>query len=343
MFQRSRARIVLAAVIICALALVTIDFRGGDDGGLDRLRGGASAVLQPVQDGITWLISPLGEVTGSVRELFSIRSENAALREHVQQLEARTRTRADLERENSDLRELLAIRERTELDTVAARTVALSPSNFEWTITIGAGSDDGVGRDMPVVNGDGLVGRVIQVTPTSSRVLLAIDPNFSAAARTARTGEVGTLDGRGGDPMLLSLLDPESTVDVGDEIVTSSYQGGLFPAGIPIGTVSELPESKAQFTLEARVSPFVDFTRLDHVLVVRTTRSEPIPPFEGTEDIEFTAPTPDSTDADEDEPDGDDASPDDDVEDEDEDEDSRDRDVDDAAAQGSAASGAVGG
>lgn len=330
MFQRSRARIVLAAVIVCALALVTIDFRGGEDGGLDRLRGVASAVLQPVQDGVTWLISPLGEVTGNVRELFSIRSENASLRDRVEQLEARTRTRADLERENRDLRELLAIRERTELDTIAARTVALSPSNFEWTITIGAGSDDGVGRDMPVINGDGLVGRVIQVTSTSSRVLLAIDPNFSAAARTARTGEVGTLDGRGGDPMLLSLLDPEAEVDIGDEIVTSSYQGGLFPAGIPIGTVSELPESQAQFTREARVSPFVDFTRLDQVLVVRTTRSEPIPPFEGTDDVEFTAPTPDSTDGDEVEPDGDDASP--------EDGDRQDPDVDDAAAGQGAAS-----
>lgn len=292
MFQRSRARIVLAVLIVSALVLVTVDFRGDEDGGgLDRLRGGATAVLQPVQSGVAWLLSPLGDVAGNVRELFGIRAENAALRERVDELETRTRTRRDLERENRELLELLDMSERTELDTVAARTLSLSPSNFEWTITIDAGSDDGVARDMPVIDGDGLVGRVIQVTSESARVLLAIDPNFSVASRSARTGEVGMLDGRGGEPMLLSFLDPDAPAEVGDEIVTSSYQGGLFPAGIPIGTISALPEQQSQFTREAQVNPFVDFTRLDHVLVMRTSRTEPIPPFEGTDGLEFVPPS----------------------------------------------------
>ena len=292
MFQRSGARIVLVAVLVAALTLITIDFRGAEDGPLDRVRGTATAVLRPVQDGVLWLVSPIGDTIGNARELLSIRSENARLRERVAALEERRRTRVDLERELAALHDLLEIRERTELDTVTARTVALSPSNFEWTITIDVGSDDGVGRDMPVIDGDGLVGRVIQVTPSSSRVLLAIDPNFSAAARTARSGEIGTLDGRGGDPMLLRLLDPEADVDVGDEIVTSSYQGGAFPAGIPIGTVAEVGETGGQLSREAQVNPFVDFTRLEHVLVVRTSRTESIPPFEGTGDMEFTPPSP---------------------------------------------------
>lgn len=291
MFHRSRARIVLAALVASALILVTIDFRGeGEEGGLDRLRGVTTTVLQPIQNGARWLVSPFSDVSENVGELFSLRSQNAALRERVEHLESRSRTRTDLERENRDLQALVAIDERTSLDTVAARVVALSPSNFEWTITIDAGSDAGVARDMPVINGDGLVGRVIQVTANSARVLLAIDPNFSAAARSARIGEVGTLDGRGGDPLLLSFLDPEAAVELGDEIVTSSYQGGVFPAGIPIGTITELPESQAPFTREARVNPFVDFTRLDHVLVVRTSQTEPIPPFESTEGIEFSRP-----------------------------------------------------
>lgn len=313
MFHRSRARIVLAAIVVSALVLVTVDFRGDDDqGGLDRARGATTSVLQPIQDGVGWLVSPFGGVADSVGELFSLRSRNADLRERVEQLESRTRTRTDLERENRDLQGLVAIDGLTSLETVAARVVSLSPSNFEWTITIDAGSDAGVARDMPVVNGDGLVGRVIQVMSGSARVLLAIDPNFSAAARSARIGEVGTLDGRGGDPLLVSFLDPEAAVEVGDEIVTSSYQGGVFPAGIPIGTITELPESPTPFSRQAQVNPFVDFTRLDHVLVVRTSRTEPIPPFESTEGIDFTGPESSrskaSDDSDEPDSDGDEAS-----------------------------------
>lgn len=196
----------------------------------------------------------------------------------------------DLERENAELRDLLSIADRTQLDTVAARVIALAPSNFEWTVTIDVGARDGVERGMPVVEGDGLVGRVIQVTPDASRVLLAIDPSFSAAARNTRNGEVGILDGRGGDPMVFRLLDPQAQVEVGDAVTTSSYRGGVFPAGIPIGTVSQVTEGSSPLTREVQVNPFVDFTRLQHVLVVFSTGIDDIPPFEGSEGLEFERP-----------------------------------------------------
>jgi rod shape-determining protein MreC len=289
-FQRRRVRLLLALLVAVAIALVTIDFRSGDDGALDRLRGMATSVLRPVQDGVGVLLRPFGDAAGAVSDLFAVRAENRELRARVEVLEERRRAFDDLERENAELRELLAIADRTELDTVTARVVALAPSNFEWTVTIDVGAADGVERGMPVIDGDGLVGRVIQVTPTASRVLLAIDPSFSAAARTAGTGEVGVLDGRGGDPMVLRLLDPLATVDVGDPVVTSSYQGGVFPAGIPIGTVSQVTGGASPLAREVQVNPYVDFTRLHHVVVVFTTGIEDIPPFEDTEGLEFRRP-----------------------------------------------------
>ncbi len=290
MFQRRRVRLLLALLVAVAIALVTVDFRSGDDGVLDRLRGVATSVLRPMQDGVGVLIRPFGDAAGAVGDLFAVRSENRELRDRVDELEVRRRVLEDLERENAELRDLLEIADRTELPTVAARVVALAPSNFEWTVTIDVGAADGVERGMPVIDGDGLVGRIIQVTPSASRVLLAIDPSFSAAARTARTGEVGVLDGRGGDPMVLRLLDPLADVDVGDAIVTSSYQGGVFPAGIPIGTVSQVTEAASPLAREVQVNPYVDFTRLHHVVVVVTTGIDDIPPFEGTEGLDFRRP-----------------------------------------------------
>jgi rod shape-determining protein MreC len=293
--QQRRARTLLGVLLFAALVLVTIDFRGGENGPADRLRNGVTVIMRPIQEGVASLARPFGDLGGGFRDVVSTRAENQRLRERVTELEARRSSSVDLERENAQLRELLAMRDRTELGTVTARTVALAPSSFEWTITIDVGSEDGIERDMPVVDGDGLVGRVIQVTPDASRVLLSIDPNFSAASRTARTGEIGPIDGRGGDPMVMRPLDPDADIAVGDEIVTSSYQGGVFPAGIPIGTVSEVLETGSRLTREVLVSPFVDFTRLDHVLVVRSRGVGELPPFEDTGDLEFTRPPVDVT------------------------------------------------
>lgn len=299
MYQRRRTRVLIGVLLFVALLLITLDVRAGGDGVLDRFRGTVTGVLQPVQDGFSTLVRPLGSATDGVRELFSLRSENAELRERVEDLEQRRRVVSDLERENRELQGLLDLEERLGFDTVAARTVALAPSSFEWTITIDAGSNDGVARDMPVIAGPGLVGRVIQVTPTAARVLLAIDPNFSAAARTARTGEIGSISGRGGDPMLLQPLEPGADIQRGDEIVTSSFAGGVFPGGIPIGVVADEGDTTARLTRSITVLPYVDFTRLHHVLVVLSAPVEPVPPLEGTPGIPFEPP-PISPDADED-------------------------------------------
>jgi rod shape-determining protein MreC len=290
MYQRRRARILIGVLLFVSLVLVTIDVRGGEGNLLDRLRGTATTVLAPIQDGASTLVRPLGDASSNVRELFRIRTENAELRSRVSELEERRRSQADLERENRELRELLELRDHAELETVAARAVALAPSSFEWTITIDVGANDGVERDMPVVNGDGLVGRVIQVTPSSSRVLLAIDPSFSAASRAARTGEIGTLSGRGGDPMTMQPLDPGADIEVGDVIVTSSYAGGVFPGGIPIGVVTEAGDPTARLTRTLQVLPYVDFTRLHHLQVVLNAPVDPIPPLDGTGDIPFVPP-----------------------------------------------------
>lgn len=288
MYQRRRARILLAVLVVAAIALVSIDVRGGEDGGGSRVRAFATAVLRPIQDGVRTLVSPIGDLGRGVGDLFTVRSDNQRLRERVEVLEERRRSMTDLERENRELRDLVEIRERLDLEVVGARVVALAPSSFEWTVTIDVGTDDGVARGMPVVDGDGLVGRVIQVTSGASRVLLTIDPNFFAAARSARTGEVGIMNGRGGDPIVFQPLDRDGELAVGDELVTSSYQGGAFPSGIPIGTITAVVDPSGRDARELQVSPFVDFTRLQHVLVVRNAPVEPLPPFDGSEEIELT-------------------------------------------------------
>lgn len=279
MFSHRRGRLFVFLAVIFGLTLITIDLRGGVDGGVSVVRSTASSVFSPVQSAVRWFVSPVTSAAESVRELGRIRRENAALRERVELYEQRYVSRRDLERENDELRALLAMSARSATPTVAARTVAISPSNFEWIITIDVGRRDGVERNMPVINGDGLVGRVLSVGERSSRVIALIDPSFSVTVRSAVSRQVGVLDGRGSDPLALRLLDPRAEISVGDEIVTSSFDAGLYPEGIPVGVVRQTGRSASQLVTDVTVSPYVDFTRLGNVLVVMTSAVEEPPPF----------------------------------------------------------------
>jgi rod shape-determining protein MreC len=174
---------------------------------------------------------------------------------------------------------LLASATAAELETVAARTVALGAVNFEWTITIDVGSDDGVERDMPVINGDGLVGRSSRSRPTPRG---CCSPSTRTSRRRPRRDDRRDRHDRRPRRRAARLppLDPDADLEVGDEIVTSAYQGGVFPGGIPIGTS---PPSASRPPADARgpVRPFVDFTRLHHVLVVVSAPVDDLPPLEG--------------------------------------------------------------
>ena len=161
MNQRRRARVVLAVLVLASLVLVTADFRT-EGGPLDGLRGAATSVLEPVQRGLSAVASPVVDVFTNAGELWSIRADNEQLRDRVEALEERQLSTDAIERENDRLRALLELREANDWETVTASTVAFTPSNFEWTITIDVGAADGVEEDMPVVEGSGLVGKVIQ-------------------------------------------------------------------------------------------------------------------------------------------------------------------------------------
>jgi rod shape-determining protein MreC len=220
------------ALVLTALVLITLDFRD-DENVTDAGRDVASAGLAPFERGLTRAVSPLRRLGVGITDLIATRSENQRLRTEVEELRERRRAYADLERELADVRGLLGFRDTLGLTAAPARVIAVSPSNFEWTMTIDAGERDGVVRGMAVVDANGLVGRVLSTTATASRVLLAVDPNFSVAARSVGTSVLGLVDGRGNDPMRFGPLDPRAVVGEGDELVTATFPGSAIPAGIP--------------------------------------------------------------------------------------------------------------
>jgi rod shape-determining protein MreC len=279
------------ALVLTALVLITVDFREGE-GVTDAGRDVAATGLAPFERGIARVLAPLRRFGDGVVDLFATRSENQRLRAEVMELRERRRAFADLERELAETRALLGYRDDAELRTAPARVIAVSPSNFEWTLTIDVGSRAGVERGMAVVSADGLVGRVLATTASASRVLLAVDPNFSVAARSVGTSALGLVDGRGSEAMRFGPLDPRRTVDIDDEIVTATFPGSAIPAGIPIGRIVAQDTRSSRLSSVYELLPFVDVTRLDHVLVVLAGPAVDVPPFEDSDDLRIESPAP---------------------------------------------------
>ncbi|MGH3442986.1 MAG: rod shape-determining protein MreC [Nitriliruptorales bacterium] len=287
MYERRRARVLLAVLTLVSLLLITVDARSGADGPLSRVRGAVVTAFGPVQEGIATVIEPVSGAVRNVVELFRLREENARLRADLERATQRRQSIEDLERERASLEGLLDMRDGLlgtsgDYDFRAASVIGLAPSNFVWTITIDVGARHGVEKDMAVIDGDGLVGRVIQVAPTASRILLATDRSFSAAVRIPRTGEHGFVEGGGADPLRLTLIDPEADVREDDEVVTASYSDATFPPGIPVGRISSVGELSGTLNRDISVRPYVDYTSLRHVLVVLRT-----PP-----DVDLPVPRP---------------------------------------------------
>ena len=274
------------ALVLTALVLITFDFRDDEAGPTDAGREAAAAGLAPFETGIARVVSPLRRFGDGVVDLFATRSENQRLRAENEELEVRRRAFADLEREVAELRALLGFRDDVGLTTVPARVIAVAPSNFEWTLTIDVGEDDGIERGMAVVAAEGLVGRVLTTTSSASRVLLVVDPNFSVAARSVATSALGLLDGGGSEPLRFAPLDPGQIVDTDDEIVTATFPGSAIPSGIPVGRIVAQDERSSRLSAAYDLLPFVDVTRLDHVLVVLAGLADDVPEFEDSDALD---------------------------------------------------------
>ena len=280
MFDRSkRVRWLLVILIVASLAIVTIDYRSKGNGPFERIGHVALTILSPIQHGLVTIFRPVGNFFAGFTEVPSLRARVSTLQRQVAELRAGENTVAEIERENESLRKLLGIRDRYNLNTLAAQVIGVSPSNFERTVFIDRGSRAGVKKDMPVIAGDGLVGRVIRVGASTSEILRLIDRTSAVASRVVPSGETGLLEGDGSENTKLELFNPDAKLGVGDRVVTSGYDRGLYPPGIPIGTVVSAPPAQSNLSRVVTIQPYVDFSSLDYVLLIigQTATSSPSP------------------------------------------------------------------
>jgi rod shape-determining protein MreC len=274
-----RARAVLALLLAASIVIITIDFRQHQGGPVERLQRVAVAVFGPLERATSAVVRPVGDLLGGLAAIGGLRARNRALDAEVRRLRAQERTYLDVVGENDRLRGALRMARRCGCRTVGASVVARSGSSFQLSVTVDAGSRQGVARDMAVIDADGVVGRVTQVTADYATVLLVTDPASGIAATLARTKAPGVVRGRGEQLLEFQPVQAGTKVAVGDPVVTQGYQGAVFPAGLPIGVVERAdPAGAASLVPKVAVRPYASLGDLDVVAIVVGVPARPQAP-----------------------------------------------------------------
>jgi len=274
-----RSRIVLAILVLVAITLIVFDLRGGDSGPTRPLRAAGETVLGSAERAMASVVVPVRGFLESLGGLGDADARIAQLEADNARLQAELATVANDRARVADLEALLGLVATNDYEAVPAQVIAVGPAQgFAWTVTIDAGSRDGIERDMSVISGAGLVGRTIDVGPATSTVLLIVDATSSVGGRLSGTSQIGIVSGTGRqDSLTMQLLDPLAVVDVGDVVVSFGSEGGRpYAPGIPIGVVAEMRGTEGQLTRSAILEPYVDISRLDIVgVVLRAPASAP--------------------------------------------------------------------
>ncbi|MCZ4497924.1 MAG: rod shape-determining protein MreC [Marmoricola sp.] len=279
------SRRTLGLLVLAALTVITLDARAGADSPLDPVRSAVGSVVGPLEDVTATATRPFADATGFFRSNKSLRGDIATLAAENSRLRGEVSSTPLDRKRLTELDALTRTSAETGYSLVAARVIAMGPvQSFSRTVTIDAGTSSGITKDMTVLNNDGLVGRVVQVSRSTATVLLITDTESVVGGRLGTNSEIGFLRGRGsiGDTgrLTLELVDNAVVPSRNDVVVTWGSENGVpYVAGIPVGRVESVVSSPRQSSRQAVIRPFVDFTALDVVGVVvpkGTTGDRPV-------------------------------------------------------------------
>ncbi|HHW44666.1 MAG TPA: rod shape-determining protein MreC [Desulfotomaculum sp.] len=230
-------------------------------------------LLAPLEQVSTWLGRGVRDAfTYPVSLINTARREQDLARE-VARLEGELRQANEYRLENERLKKLLDYRDGPAagagMQVTAAAVVGRDPGNWFSTLTLNKGSRDGLRENMTVLAPQGLVGRVIAVSDHTATVLLITDPRSGVSALIQDTRTPGLVEGTAGGAGLLHMIHipNDQPVQKGQVVVTSGMSS-IFVRGVPVGEITDVKRDPTGLFFEAGVKPFVDFNRLEEVLVV---------------------------------------------------------------------------
>ncbi len=270
-----RRRAVLALLVVLSLVLLSAYFGEAPSGGLHSVQNGFLTVVSPIQDGANKALKPVRNLFGWFSSTLHAKSQNGELNKQLakvrQELTAKQLNEGTY-RELLKLYHLDSSLSIADYHPVTATVNYQSPNIWYSTITIDEGSSSGVRVNDPVIDGEGLIGKVTRVVSDGALVSLITDSEVEVKAKISATGAEGMVSPEVGEPgkLLMQYLPSISSVAPGDYVVTAgsvSSQGeSLFPKGIPIGQVTSVNERSPFKSVD--VSPLANLHSLDVVQVL---------------------------------------------------------------------------
>lgn len=243
-------------------------------------------VLAPLQEGFTGSVRFLRDTWKTYFDLVAVSRENDRLRQQLAEARRLENQMRETELANERLRGLLDFRQAFTEAVTAAEIIARDPSSWYKTVIINKGDADGLVTGLPVVVPDGIAGQVIETARHHAKVLLINDPNSAVDGLAQRTRVRGMIKGGTTHLCQFHYVPGKEDVQVGDTIVSSGLDG-VYPKGLRVGEVVDVSKGPADIFQAIRVRPFVDFDKLEEVLIIlNPPRIEPEPdsePVEATE------------------------------------------------------------
>jgi rod shape-determining protein MreC len=269
MFSRKMVLIVGVIVLIAVnIIVLSVNSRRYTTFGLERF---AISFISPFQELVTRTMRFTRDIWHQYFYLVSVTRQNQLLGTQLNQAFEVNNQWRETELANTRLRNLLGFEQTIAEMAVAAAVIGKDPSAWFKTVIIDKGRADGLTTSLPVVMPQGIAGQVIEVSNHYSKVMLVIDRNSAVDALVQRTRARGVIKGDSTDRCRLEFVLRKSDVRVGDTVVSSGLDG-VYPKGLRIGFVSEVIEHDADIFHEVIVTPFVDFEKLEEVLVALAIR-----------------------------------------------------------------------
>lgn len=228
----------------------------------------AERQVHAVANGIT-------DAVGAVHKLARLQKEYDALAKKLENYEQMRRSNAEIRKENERLKEQLDFSSSLEEKNYPAQIIARDTDNLYASLTINKGSAAGIRKNMPVIayqNGNsGLVGKIVQVGKFTSVIMPVYNLNCTVSARIQNTRDLGLVSGNGSRDAALSMKyirkRAADELQYGDVVVTSG-ENSNYMRDVPVGTISKITVLDYNSLLDIELSPAIDFSRLENVLVV---------------------------------------------------------------------------
>lgn len=224
-------------------------------------------VLAPIQKLINTSTTFTEDLWYKYFNLVNTHKENKKLKAEINRLKMEYSQYDEMLATNKRLQLLLNFKNTTEQRILAAQVIGRDPSVWLQSIFIDKGQNSGVDTNMPVVNAEGVVGHVVSFSKKYSQVLLINDQNSAVDCIIQRSRESGIVKGLASKQCILDYVLKSSDVRNGDVVVTSGLDS-VFPKGIPVGEVTDVKDIPGELFKSIRIKPFVDFSKLEEVLII---------------------------------------------------------------------------